>query len=228
MPAGLIAFRTHDLSLRPNAEKLETRVELGGSERFIVEREVLSQISSATSKDKTINIRLLEEQLAGQNGVLEAEVFSSLGKVLYVRIDQRVPLIRLFENGNSRYLDREGVSIDPSPHFSARVPVVYGDLPPKSAKLEQRDRELAGLFSAIAQDSLLSGLLDGGSYRAEELWLHSALGHEVRMGSTRDFAPKLSKLKKFYTQFGNSARMQNMITLDLRFEGQIVARTRTQ
>jgi cell division protein FtsQ len=220
-----VAFRAPDRSLRPSLESLETRVELGGESRFIVEKEVLSLVANAASKDKTINIRLLEEQLAGQNGVLDAEVFSSLGKVLYVRIDQRVPLIRLFENGSSRYLDREGVSIDPSPHFSARVPVVFGDLPQKSRKLEQRDRELAELFASIARDSLLANRIDGGSYREGELWLHSAFGHEVRLGKSRDFAPELSKLNQFYTRFGNSARMQNIKTLDLRFEGQVVART---
>jgi|GEM_PF-1419367 len=226
-PAALVAFQRPTPECVPHAEHSAVEVELRGDMRFLTEDEVKSIVRRSAAKDKTINIKLLEEQLKLQNGVLGAEVFSSLGKVLYIRIDQRVPLLRLFENGNSRYLDAEGQSIQPTPHFSARVPVLYGDLRTPAERTAESDLRLAQVFQSIAADSVLGRLIDGGRYREGELWLFSTFGGELRLGSTDDYERKLNKYKRFYLSYPNADTQQHLTRLDLRFQGQIVARTTT-
>ncbi|MBI1316166.1 hypothetical protein GC167_04820 [bacterium] len=226
-PVALVAFRQPDSEQVPRLERSTLKVELRGDMRFLTEDEVKSIVKRGASKDKTINIKLLEEQLELHNGVHGAEVFSSLGKVLYIRIDQRFPLLRLFENGNSRYLDAEGQSIQPTPHFSARVPVLYGDLRPQSERTAESDLRLAQVFGYIAADSVLSPLIDGGKWVDGELWLFSTFGGELRLGTPDEYKRKLNKYKRFYLSYPNADTQQHLTRLDLRFQGQIVARTTT-
>ena len=112
--------------------KVEIQVDTEGDLFFInaemVEEMILSKEDSLIGKAyEDINIYLLEEFVNEHPNIKKAELYLSLGGTLYIDVKQREPLVRVFEENESYYLDEEMNHFALSDQYSARVLQVYWD-----------------------------------------------------------------------------------------------------
>ena len=75
---------------------------------------------------KNIDLRWLETLFDAMPSVKKSEVYYSLNGNLFVDIEQRTPIARVFSKNGSFYLDEEGNIMPLSKRFTAKVPVVNG------------------------------------------------------------------------------------------------------
>ncbi len=194
------------------------KIELKGDVAFVIEEDVVKTIETLKDSTQSINIRLLEERLSVMNGVIEAEVFSNLGKELTIVLQQGTPIIRLFDSGRSYYLNEFGEQMALSPYYSARVPLVSGSLN------GENEKQIHELFMYIRSDSLLSKLIDAAEVDAKAQWiLYSNLkGHEVLLGDISQWQEKLEAFKAFYSHVVLTKKREDFKRLDLRFKSQVI------
>ena len=194
------------------------KIELKGDVAFVIEEDVVKTIENLKDSTQSINIRLLEERLSVMNGVIEAEVFSNLGKELTIVLQQGTPIIRLFDSGRSYYLNEFGEQMALSPYYSARVPLVSGSLN------GENEKQIHELFMYIRSDSLLSKLIDAAEVDAKAQWiLYSNLkGHEVLLGDISKWQEKLEAFKAFYSHVVLTKKREDFKRLDLRFKSQVI------
>jgi len=193
-------------------------IELNGDVSFIIEDDIVKTIDNLKDSAESINIRMLEERLSILNGVIKAEVFSNLGRELSIVINQGTPIIRLFDSGNSYYLNEFGQQMALSPYYSARVPIVSGGIDSESTE------QIHEVFMYIRSDSLLSKVIDAAQLNSEAQWiLYSNLkGHEILLGKLDQWQEKLEAFKAFYTHVVLTKKRENFKRLDLRFKSQVV------
>ncbi len=193
-------------------------IELKGDVAFVVEEDIVKTIDNLKDSSESINIRMLEERLSVMNGVIDAEVFSNLGKELSIVLQQGTPIIRLFDSGRSYYLNEFGEQMALSPYYSARVPLVSGSLNSKIVE------QIHPVFMHIRSDSLLSKLIDAAEVDENGQWiLYSNLkGHEILLGEINQWEEKLEAFKAFYSHVVLTKKREDFKRLDLRFKSQVV------
>mmetsp|Transcript_22080 Transcript_22080/g.30732 ORF Transcript_22080/g.30732 Transcript_22080/m.30732 type:complete len:262 (-) Transcript_22080:534-1319(-) len=113
----------------------DLKVNIDNSEgNFFVDKlDIESQVFAygyQKGKEPVLNIkkRLLETQFDDIPSLKKAEVYSTLNGMLHVDIIQRTPLVRVFTEKESFYLDQEGFIMPLSVKYTAKVPVANGDI----------------------------------------------------------------------------------------------------
>jgi cell division protein FtsQ len=112
---------------------LKVNIDTSEGNYFVDELDIESQVFAhgyQTGIEQVINInqKQLEDQFDGMPSVKKSEVYHSLSGVLYVDITQRTPLVRVFADGQSFYLDKEGYVMPLSAKYTAKVPVANGTI----------------------------------------------------------------------------------------------------
>lgn len=183
-------------------------------------------------KQNIVNINRLERVIQDDAFVLDAEVHINSQNEVKIEVWQREPVLRVIDNnGLNYYLDKEGIQLPPSKHFTARVIVATGDLPPYSTDyLGEKPHLLKDLFQLVnllRADQLYFPMIEQVYTNAGEFTLIPNVGDQkIRFGTIEDAEEKLERLKIFYENgmpYEGYSRYKN---LDLRYEGQVVAQKR--
>ena len=101
-----------------------------------------------------INVERLEQMLEAEPFILDAEAYVTAGNHIVIDINPREPILRVIDNnGYNYYLDRDGVQMPLSDHFTAKVLVATGSLPTyDEAFLSQKRNRLKESFPVGAVD----------------------------------------------------------------------------
>lgn len=209
-----------------------------------VRREILDQgIAVMGSPTADVDITGIEERLKSIPCVAKAEVYHTMDGKLHARVQQRMPIVRVFnQDGNSFYIDKEGWTMPTSSNYTARVLVVTGQLNEPGA--------VNGVYSVYASDSLKQRFLSDDIHRlaafitADPLW--SALIDQVVVTTEGEFeliprvgvqrvligdgsalAERFEKLRIFYEKGIPKADWRRYARIDLRFADQVVCTKRT-
>ena len=217
---------------------LEIEIEGYKHEMFISEADIKSLIEDDLShaiKGSNIdamNLRRLENLLQKDNWVSKAQLFVDNQQSLHVNISERLPVARVFTQGNrSYYIDSQAVILPLSQQQIANVPV-FTNLPDRPQKLAGADslfwKQISKMGSYIISDSFL--LMQIGQINVtpqKELELYPVIGnHIVLFGKPEKWVEKLSRLEMFDKQFLATTGLNKYSRLDLRFDKQIVATLR--
>lgn len=171
--------------------------------------------------------RSIEAILSANPWVESAEVFTDAQHILHVRLRQRVPFARIFEeDGNSYYIDAALKTMPLSTHYTHYAPVVTGVPKLKSDSAVRTLRgKITGLVRFISRDSFWNAQVSQIDVRADGGFeLVPVLGRQrIILGDTARLREKLDNLFAFYQQVQNKVGWNRYTTLDLRFEGQVVA-----
>ena len=180
---------------------------------------------------RDLDVARLERMLEKDPLILRAEVFIDARNTLHIRIQQRQPLMRVIDqNGLSYYLDKDGVQMPLSPHFSARVLVASGYIPPHVPDFLERKRHTLKSLFLLAHDILSDPFFQdmiGQMYvnNQGEIVLSPILGNQkILFGGYRDALEKLRNLKIFYKEALPYEGWRKYDFIDLRFRGQVVGR----
>ncbi|MCB0790904.1 MAG: hypothetical protein H6595_04245 [Flavobacteriales bacterium] len=188
-----------------------------------------------------MDIRGIEERLNAVPWVDNAQAYHTLDGVLHVRVDQREPVVRVFDrDGQGFYIDRRGYTMPTSDAFAPRVPVALGDL-----HLPYKDK----VFDVLSGDSLVRGSNLDKVFRVARLVVDDTFwnalvdqivvdmdgevdllprvgAQRIRLGDGKHLEQRFAKLKLFYEKGMPRSDWRRYETIDLRFADQIVCTQR--
>lgn len=210
----------------------------------MVRRTVLDQGTSVMGAPLgELDLQAIEERLRNDPSVASAEVYHTMDGVLHVGVEQREPVVRVFnQDGTSFYIDAEGWTMPTNANYTARVLVVTGALNEPGA----RD----GVRSVYGPDSMQQVLLSDDIHRLalhirkDPLWnalidqvvvdpfgdfeLVPTVGAQrVMLGDCTELAQRFEKLRLFYLKGIPQADWRRYARIDLRFADQVVCTKRT-
>ena len=182
-----------------------------------------------------IDIKRVENVLEAQAFVADADAFVDDDLQLNVIVTQRVPLLRIIaENGQNYYLDESGMRMPLSDNYTARVPVVTGQVALWSDNFMTDEHHqlyhLVQLARYLRQDDFLSALIEQIHVDESGEWvLAPKVGNQViRLGvyGETTATERLMRLKTFYREGLPYEGWGKYKSFDLRYDDQVVARKR--
>ena len=208
--------------------KVQIQVDTEGDLFFIntemVEEMIFSKEDSLIGKSyEDINIYLLEEFVNEHPNIKKAELYLSLDGTLSIDVKQREPLVRVFEENESYYLDEEMNHFALSNQYSARVLQVYWD-----EITESRIKILDPLIDLIDSDKFLKAQITAIEFdENNELVVYPRVGgHKIILGEAKDFRNKFEKLKVFYRQGLEQVGWNRYSMINLKYHNQVVCTKR--
>ena len=176
-----------------------------------------------------INLTQLEKFIEKTEWVKNAEFFINNKLVLEVKIEQRIPIARIFTaSGSSFYIDNEGSRLPLKQLMVLNLPVFTG-FPTDQPKLSKPDSVLLKdvLFFAktIQKDSFFMAQVAQVNIEPNGTFqMVPTLGdHLVLLGSVDQLEDKLNRLFTFYKKVWLGSGINAYQYIDCRFNHQVVA-----
>lgn len=213
----------------------DIQVELVGENTralFMNEQEILHILNQQQIKVgqpiSRFNLVAIEKYLEQTGWIKNAELYLDNQLVLQVKIEQRIPIARVFSlGGSSFYIDEDGRRLPLRQLAVMRLPVFTGftsdnDLlsPPDSALL----KNIVLFANTIKNDSFYTAQIAQVNIESNgDFELVPSLGdHVVLLGSVENLEDKLNRLYTFYRKVWVPSGINAFQVLDLRFDHQIV------
>lgn len=211
------------------SDTLHNRFVTGGDIREILERSGVPLQGYAMAE---INSRKLEGILEQNPYIRKAEVSKEVTGRLEVRIDQRVPLVRVLpRDGTGFYLDREGEVLPLSEQFTPLILLISGYIPlpgqkplPENGLLQEIHTFCAYLADhPFWNDQIVQIYVD----RRGEFELIPRVGaHQILLGTLEQWERKLSNLELLYRQGLSSHGWNTYGTINLKYTNQVICTKR--
>ncbi|MBC7383453.1 MAG: hypothetical protein H7296_10765 [Bacteroidia bacterium] len=178
-----------------------------------------------------INVPKLEKAILKQSLIEDADVYADMNGVINISVRQRKPLLRLIRyDGTQFYIDRFGVKMPLSEHYTARVPIANGNI---FERYEKGDsvysfvgNQLFRIATYVDKDNFLKALIEQIFVRADnEFVLIPKIGKQIIIfGNAENLEKKFRKLLVFYREGLNRTGWNVYGSIDLRFEGQVICK----
>jgi cell division protein FtsQ len=176
-----------------------------------------------------VNLNTLEKYLQTIRWVKNVELFLDNTQSLQVRIEQRIPIARIFTaSGNSFYIDKEGLQLPLKQLTVLRLPV-FTNFPSDQEKLSKPDslllNDVLHFTKAVSTDSFFMAqtaqvnIATNGDFEL----VPSVGDHLVLIGSVENIEDKLNRLYTFYKKVWVQSGLNAYQVIDCRFDNQIVA-----
>ena len=213
---------------------------LGNSENQIIDAEDIKRLVIKNNKNiigssiSSINLSELENKIEEYPAVKNAEVFTKINGILGIKLEQRIPIVRVASNfGDDFYIGSEGALMPTSDTGSARVIVASGHIKfkYKKNKISINDTTITGrlkgvyaISKALKEDAFLTAQT-AQIYvkRTGEYELVPTVGnHIVLIGKLHNYNEKLKFLKHFFFNFLKNEGWRKYKYINLKFKNQIV------
>ncbi|MEN9697466.1 MAG: hypothetical protein RLZ56_887 [Bacteroidota bacterium] len=233
---GLIVLFVFAWQAKSGKQCKGIQIELTGTNNgflFMDEKEILRLINeqgvTVGMPVGKINLSQLEKSLAATKWVAHTDIYLDNQQQLQVKIEQRVPIARIFTaSGNSFYIDNIAQKLPLRQLSVMRLPVFTG-FPSDQEMMSKPDSSLLQdiLYFAklIQQDSFYSAQIAQINIASNgDFEMIPTLGdHMVLIGSVEHLEDKLNRLYTFYKKVWLHTGINAYQVLDLRFDRQIVA-----
>ncbi|WP_306353729.1 cell division protein FtsQ/DivIB [Flavobacterium sp. '19STA2R22 D10 B1'] len=222
---ALVIFLYSFTSRRNEQRKvLPPVVEFLDGDNLFVTREAVNKLLIQNSdsplsiaKDK-LDLNKLEHTLESQDMIQHAEVFIGIDGALKAVVKQKTPVARVFEGGDSFYVDYEGGRMPLSEYYTARVPLVSGEIN------EKNNVGLNKLFKFIYEDEFLQKniigiqVLPNGGVKM----MNRNYNYEIDFGKTVNIERKFDNYKAFFQKAVQDSSINNYKKVNLKFTQQVV------
>jgi len=200
---------------------------------FIDEKEILQIIHEQGIKEGlpigVVNLNTLEKYLKTIRWIKHVEIFLDNTQALQVKIEQRIPIARIFTaSGNSFYIDKEGLQLPLKQLTVLRLPV-FTNFPSDQEKLSKPDslllNDILHFTKAVQNDSFFMAQTAQVNIAVNgDFELVPTVGdHLVLIGSVENIEDKLNRLYTFYKNVWVQSGLNAYQVIDCRFDNQIVA-----
>lgn len=205
---------------------------------FLSDRDLIQRLNAAfppaldSLKVNELKLDRVEEVLAEDAFIHEADAFCNLQGQLFIRIEQEKPLVRIINKENqSFYINEQGLKMRLSELHTARVLVATGHI-------EEKDYDGDSLKTQTAQNLYLVA-----KYLNERPFFKSLAGqftveangdivmitkaeerHDVIIGDAERLDEKFDLLEQFYTKVLNAQGWDKYRTINLKYKNQVVAK----
>lgn len=172
---------------------------------------------------ETINTLEIEQYLGRFSNFEDVNcIFQTDGK-LSVTITPMVPALRVFENGKSYYINKDGKKIESKANFFVDVPVVSGSFNDKFTP-----QQLLPVSKFVESDPVLNELVSMIEAKDEDniILIPRIKGHVVNFGDTTRLKEKRQALLAVYRKVMPHKGWEEYDTISVKFKGQVVATRR--
>lgn len=198
----------------------EVKVDHQSSDMYITDETVRKMVLNPQNKTEIGSLKINEiEKLLDNHAMIEkSEVFCTIDGILNVKIKQRQPLARFYEEGKFFYMDSQGKKMPLSDSFSARVPLVTGNID------EKHWENIYNLIKFIQNDEFLTknitkiNIKRNGEYEFD-MRIASFI---VIWGDLEEMEQKKANLKAFYKQMEKSNTLNVYKIVNLKYSNQVV------
>lgn len=173
--------------------------------------------ASSIQKDK-LDLNKLENAINKNPMIEKSEVFVSIDGVLKAVVKQKTPIARVFNENGSFYIDYQGNIMPLSEEFTARVPIVSGEIK------KQKSEEINKLLRFIYDDDFLKkniigiAILPDGSLKMR----NRNFDYEIEFGRTINVERKFNNYKAFFQKAVLDSTIYNYKRINLKFTQQVV------
>ncbi|MBP6038815.1 MAG: cell division protein FtsQ [Flavobacterium sp.] len=175
--------------------------------------------ASRIQKDK-VDLNTLENELSHHEMIEKAEVFSTIDGFLNTRITQKTPILRVISDNDSYYLDKKGDRISLSTNFSARVPLVVGEIS------KEKRKPYLNLFNEINKDDFLSKNITGAQIMpsGNVVLTNRSFDYKIAFGKPINVQKKLRNYKAFFHHAIKDTLIKEYKEINLMFTQQVVCK----
>ncbi|RRQ47844.1 hypothetical protein DZC72_15915 [Maribacter algicola] len=220
MIMGLYAFSNNRSR---NKNVVRTKVEfLGDQNLYITEGAVNKLLIQNYGRlenvpKENIVLNTIEKALEANEMVKSAQVYVTIDGELTSKIVQRKPIGRI-EGDSKFYLDDEGKRMPFSSNYSARVPIITGNITGKSLE------DVYKILEFINKDDFLRKNVIGIHIKAEDDYqLKFRLNQfVVNLGDIENLETKFSNFKAFYAKANKDNTLEDFAEVSLEFNNQVV------
>lgn len=158
------------------------------------------------SSIRDLDLMDMETMLEGDDRIKEAEVYIDNKDRLYIKIEQRVPILRVFSKANTTYyLDVDGNEIPAYRGATIRVPIASGNIESYDPRLleEKADSRLKDVYKLakyIHEDEFLAALIEQIDVQENgEVMMVPKVGRQkLDFGHVENMEERFEKLKILY------------------------------
>jgi len=222
---GLVIFLFSFTSKRNSKRKLtKTEVVFVGDNSLFLKSEAVNKLliennqNSSTIRKDRLDLNKLERVLNTHEMIEKADVFVSIDGVLKVVVEQKTPIARVFDGEGSFYIDSEGNTMPLSANFTARVPLVSGEINKKNKQ------DLFKLFKIIYDDAFLKKNIIGIQIapNGSLLMQNRNYNYQIDFGGLINMKRKFQNYKAFFQKVSLDGSLDKYKKIDLRFTEQVV------
>jgi cell division protein FtsQ len=192
--------------------------------------ELLQQYTAGVQGElvSDFNLRGVEFKIQQHPFIRKAQLYFDNQDVLHLSVQEKIPLARVFtSNGSSFYIDELGAPMPLAATKTVKLPVFTGL--PTSAPISKKDSLLLSQIKTAAEiivaDSFWSSQVAQLDLTPAGEWeMVPVVGdHVVKLGTLTQMDEKLRRIWIFYQQVVAKVGWSRYRSIDVRFEGQVVA-----
>ena len=159
------------------------------------------------------------ENLLDNNVMIEkSQVYCTIDGVLNAKIKQRQPIARVYREGRAFYMDEQGKEMPLSASFSARVPILRGDIRPSHWQPSYELMTFIKNDPWMAENITEVAVKPNGEYE----FLMRVPHFRVLFGTFEEAALKKANLKAFYKQLEKTGKLGEYSVVNLKYTNQVV------
>lgn len=168
-------------------------------------------------KDK-LDLNKLEKSINNHEMIEKSEVFVSIDGVLKAVVKQKTPIARVFNENDSFYIDYKGNRMSLSDNFTARVPIVSGEINDANRK------GIAEMFRMIHNDDFLRKNIIGAvvSPTGSVKMTNRNFSYQIDFGKMINMEKKFNNYKAFFQKAVLDSSINNYKMINLKFTQQVV------
>ncbi len=233
--AGLVVLMSFISEKKHTMKCTEVKILIPGTSSFIDRKEINRIVLESAGKlhgrlVDGINFHQIETVLKQNPYIRAAKVYCDMDGVVHLEIDQRDPVLRVYNKHNQDYyVDRDGMKIPTSPTYTPHVLVANGLIDESySGRVDTLRSALAkDLFKValfVEKDSLWSEqveqvFVDG----KKEIQLIPRVGNQIiLLGDADSLAVRMNNLRLFYQKALPKVGWEKYKTINIKYTNQIV------
>ena len=218
---SLFSFTSHRNAMR---KVKKTEVVFVGENALFLKPEMVNKLLIEKNQDlKTFNkvdldLNKLEMSMSKQQMIQKVDVFVSVDGILKAEVKQKTPIGRVFDESGSFYIDYEGNKMPLSDNYTARVPLLSGEI--TTIKKEK----LSEVLRMINEDEFLKKniigvrVLSNGSL----IMANRNYDFQIDFGRTINIERKFKNYKAFFQKAVSDNTLNKYKTINLMFIKQVV------
>lgn len=222
---SLVIFLYSFTSYKNERRKIKkTEVVFVGENTLFLKEEMVNKLLIEKNRDLNtihkvdLDLKKLELSINKQQMIQKADVFVSVDGVLKAVVKQKTPVGRVFDETGSFYIDYEGNKMPLSDNYTARVPLLSGEI------TVVKKEKLSEVLRMINEDEFLKKniigmqvLPSGGLIMANRNY-----DYKIDFGRTINIEKKFKNYKAFFQKAVSDSTLNKYKRINLKFTKQVV------
>ena len=222
---SLVIFLYSFTSYRNEHRKItKIKVVFVGENTLFLKEEMVNKLLIEKNQDlKTINkvdldLKKLELSINKQQMIQKADVFVSVDGVLKAVVEQKTPVGRVFDETGSFYIDYEGNKMPLSDNYTARVPLLSGEI------AVAKKKKLSEVLRMINEDEFLKKNIIGVEVlpNGSLVMANRNYDFQIDFGRTINIEKKFKNYKAFFQKGVSDSTLNKYKRINLKFTKQVV------